>query len=33
LFSHNFVKGKDIVLTPDAKFTAHVDHAVTVSRK
>jgi hypothetical protein len=33
LFSHNFVKGKDIVITPDAKFTAHVDHAVTVTTK
>jgi hypothetical protein len=33
LFSHNFVKGKDIVITPDANFTAHVDHAVTVSTK
>jgi hypothetical protein len=33
LFTHNFVKGKDVVITPDTNFTAHVDHDVTVSTR
>jgi hypothetical protein len=31
LFAHNFVKGKDVEITRDTTFTAHVDHAVSVS--